>query len=450
MRIVRKFNDSVESERELRRFVEKLLPRICVEIVATVKGRRAPDFLTSRFESLLTLFIFKYELPRGLSDVYPSAFLSDFYDFISSEDNKRNSFRVRVVYDGGRHKGYYNGRDGLIHLTLSRKTMEEVITIVERVPSENIALTKVTNLLLNDYFHEMLLHEFTHAYDDFISKGKYMGKTYVKPGYSDEENAAYYSQDLEVNAFFSGIVKHLERFNWKYIYPVFDKLIDDLYFLSGYYGDIKSLPGFPKEKKERIISRIYQWYVEPPLNKVEERKGLEAYYTYLTNNHAFMTGFFLKSFEFSDFEVRSLLSREMKKAVPLALKGVASVDGAMDFFAETLKLFAKGRYRKQDFKKPFSTYREDAQNRIYVVGSLARMFELNYLEFQWELDDPDWLGDGSFAYQTCFGFIEYLSFYAGYTYKDFLRLDKEFPHKVPVTHLSVNTRFKELLMRNGG
>lgn len=441
MRIMKRYSESIESERELRKFVERLLPIFGENIYFGIQQYNEHPIYGS--DVGITQFYLS-NLRTSLSQIYPSKFLSSFYDWMLE-----NNFQIKIGYNEGKFKAQFRNNDYQIFITFLKPLMLDLIDIVKRVSNEKIAITKVTNLLGKDYFHEVLLHEMTHAYDHFISQGKYFNnKSYVPAAQGDISSVDYYAQDIEINAFYSGFIKSLEEQGWKYVYADFEDLFERFRGMKGHYRVIDWMKDFPIEKKQKITSRLYQWFIDPPKGKIEERKALELYYTYLTSK---VLGSALLD-DFSDFTESTLtrfFERSIKEYLPPSLKRLATSEGAVQYLLETMILFAKGKYRPQEVKTPYSLQYEGFGSRFYVLTRLASFFEINYFEFQWEIDDPNWQGDRSNAYQSCFGFIEFLSLYAKYSYKDFLRLDKEFPHKIPVTHLIVNTKFKELLMKNG-
>jgi hypothetical protein len=112
---------------------------------------------------------------------------------------------------------------------------------------------------------ETLIHELTHAYDDYQSKGKYINKKYVAYSGSkpDEGNLDYYNNPIETNAFYTAAISQLDEFDRLSDFNTYQKLFIDKY---------TSFKHLNKKSKERLLKRIYQRWIEPFNSKFHKFK----------------------------------------------------------------------------------------------------------------------------------------------------------------------------------
>lgn len=452
---MRQFLETVESERELRSLTKNLIPALAENIFTyqenQIMSEGAIEFFRKR-EKALELGkdgfggrIFFGSLALGIdkpSRIYPSTFLEPFYTKISDIHN----LKIRVQYTGDSARGSYHHERQTINLNLSYEDSFEIIRIMKEYENQKRKITAISNLLSQSFLAEALLHELTHAYDYFVSKGKVdPGKKYIKPSSDWETYKKYFSQDIELNAFYSGLIKLLENQDTKYLMK-FNEIISLLPFLS-LTGSTFRISALPDEKKQRIYSRLYQWYTEPDEKHLENR-GKQVFSNVVLFKYV--------SYEFIDtgpIQIsRSSLMKGIEKTMRLTMtpniQGKLSPGDILNYFEDSLRNLAKGKVPRKEVpvNRPSLGIYERA-NRYDFVYPLVEWAVGHYLTFYSEFHNFSDFSSISRHYKMYYNFVKYLSQEVGFSEKEFDEFNKNFrgDDLFPVEIFRSNLEFRDFL-----
>lgn len=215
------FTESIQSEKELEKLTDYILRELSYARFYDAKNEKDKKSVFYAFSNktnyknkFLNSFISNL-IERGLR-VY----------FIDSE------FAKEVVSTGEYDKQY-----DTIRVYTFFDTIEDV-------------KGKTSKYFLDFYskYKTAILHELTHVYDDFITKGKYRSLNYTGDG-SDE----YYKQNIEVNAFYSMVLPKIEVYR---IYE-FEK------YLEQFKKEFPKFMVLDKDQQKRLIERLYKRWEMP-------------------------------------------------------------------------------------------------------------------------------------------------------------------------------------------
>ena len=468
MKLMRHFFETVESERELRNFSAKLLPYLSADIYTTLVEYIQQIRLNIRTEEyiedptnkhILRLMIYdtgeygktlgtlllsqSFQGGQSVHDVHPSEFLNSFYDFIS---DKENALIIVVEHDpteASTKGGDYTFSQNRIRIFIDLKKVKSIYEVMLRFSNKARAINAITSILSEINFSHFLLHELTHVYDDFISGGKVLGKDYKTASKDDPESyKKYFSQDIEVNAFYSGLVEFLERFDIKYIYS-FETLIENIsiYKLFGVHFDINYLD---EDQKKRVYTRLYQWYTEPD-NPKKEKKGIERFYNLVI--FKLFDDVESNKVSLQDFSRGILLNRlqdKMKEFEVASVKGKVSVRNIIEYLESNLMDLAKKKVPK---KKIPTSFPSKSYLRIFdqydFILPLVQVLVDSFMAFDDELRDEDFFSTSP-KFKLYLGCVKYLSEYVGFSPDDFVRFSENFRGKLlfPVNWLQRNKYFR--------
>jgi len=115
-----------------------------------------------------------------------------------------NDWDITVVFSvpEGKEGGMWVGSKKTVHLSEPEKD-DGLNKSIEKFLSKNMSEETFRNQIKSRY-SETLIHELTHAFDDYRSKGEYLGK---KKYSSDFEKKDYWLQQVEINARFGQTTK---------------------------------------------------------------------------------------------------------------------------------------------------------------------------------------------------------------------------------------------------
>jgi hypothetical protein len=249
------FRESIQSEKDIKTFAEWVMDRL-VDKMLEILDKTSPKNLPNEKDRMWIL----YELEKVTKGYSPKR---DFKKFIDSL--KAREFRFYLLQQSGeKGGGFYNSNNDKIILYYNH-VVEWNDNVTQGFLSDDSTFTKVFSKIVKEDFYkkylDTLVHELTHAYDDFISQGKYSPKDYV--GFSDDDSISdeYYQQNLEVNAYYTSAINSIERLRINSFESYFSS------FKDAFYGRWKVLD---KKQQNRLMDRVYKRWSEPiKVNKKE-------------------------------------------------------------------------------------------------------------------------------------------------------------------------------------
>lgn len=441
---IRKFTETLESERELRIFVDKLIPFISKALYAVKKndfnhlGDRDKIIAEkARFQDDGDLFIggITFSGERGTpifvipQKVYNSKFLYDFYEYLLGDTHKfKKALSIAIMNFNSKNttRGYYSSKDNLLVIYLTKEMTEDILLSIQYF-NESKSVSEINKTISSSYARATLLHEITHAYDYFRGDEEKIGKSVLQPesGFLD-----YSLQTHEINAFYSSVVQKAEDLGYKYTHN-FKHVLDLVKYnssLSYYLGD-----DIPEDVKKRILNRFYQWYAEPPATKAEMKIAKDICYTEVW--YRVLLGNFndIKIFEFKGF--LQPLSMEIKGIDTPSMKGLLSVKEAFDYLIQWFKEFPrKGKRGVAYAQRDLELKRNKYYTITLIIDEMSYYFSTYNKDFV--KDFPS--GRDSQYYRMIESFLKFLKTVVGYTALDYESvnsfLKKE--HQIPVGFIS--------------
>lgn len=441
---IRKFTETLESERELRIFVDKLIPYISKALYGLKKhdfnhlGDRDKIIAEkARFQNEGDLFIggITFSGERGTpifvipQKVYNSKFLYDFYEYLLGDTHKfKKALSIAIMNFNSKNttRGYYSSKDNLLVIYLTKEMTEDILLSIQYF-NESKSVSEINKSISSSYTRATLLHEITHAYDYFRGDEEKIGKSVLQPesGFLD-----YSLQTHEINAFYSSVVQKAEDLGDKYTHN-FKHVLNLVKYnssLSYYLGD-----DIPDEVKKRILNRFYQWYAEPPATKAEMKIAKDICYTEVW--YRVLLGNFndIKIFEFKGF--LQPLSMEIKGIDTPSMKGLLSVKEAFDYLIQWFKEFPrKGKRGVAYAQRDLELKRNKYYTITLIIDEMSYYFSTYNKDFV--KDFPS--GRDSQYYRMIDSFLKFLKTVVGYTALDYESvnsfLKKE--HQIPVGFIS--------------
>lgn len=461
---MKKYNldETVESERELRGFVDAFLKYLVrTEIFDNVKERVESSY-DIEYAKKAALFLAEKSCLHmeedDLQKIYRSDFLKPFYEYLRGYNKQKRAFRINInISESGpnkKYRCYYLSERNLIYLQIiSFELKSEMITTILRNGQSKVRAKKeLENLLMGSDLNSVLLHEMTHCYDDFRSKGKDRG-TYTQPAVLGGDDLKYYSQDIEINAYYSMVVADIEKSNLKYCYTQYPKILSIAKSsIERHMGKIFYSKEFPEKKRDQIYSRFYSWFTTPPEGK-DLKEAKDVFYSYIISQH--LNDDFKNSF--MDFNPKVLLNffrDHIRKQTPPSLKGLVNEKEAYRFLIKSFKLVMKGGYlgygtitgvpelKAGDLGYRFAFFEEFFKifGREYVGSRVADGLREN----------PEYRSNSS-DYKIVYGVLSFLVDQCSFTFKDFEKLESDVLIFAifPLELLDENNIFHELMRKRG-
>ncbi len=428
MKYILKFDETVESEKELRKFVKQLLPIISEDIYDDLYGK---DIHKSSAEAVELFLLPRLgNTPLSIGEITPfirfdigrppfdSEFLKPFFQFMGLEKH----FTIKILYHGGNSGGLFNYEHRVIHLYVPKDTFLEICLFMSKYNNPQKAIKEIEKLLSETFFHEAFLHEMTHAYDHFVSEGKIGKGDYYFPTSGDPEDyKKYFSQNVELNAFYSGLIKLLEELGVKYILT-FNEIIQRLPLLELFGGSFK-MTYLDDEQKNRIIKRMYQWYSAPESKQIESRGILLLYnaviFDYFEND-------FKDSSAFSSRRLISQLSSTLKDYTNPNTGRLANTNEMLQYLYQSLLHLARGRVSKKELQQrhPKNISMSSYGRYDFVTPMVYQLVDC-YAKFFDELGGGD-IKRNSAGFRKYLGFVRFLSEEVGFSPQDFTGFSKNF------------------------
>ena len=228
------FKESIQSEKAIAELVDFVIDKLSDVMMKRINdGDFIPD---KRFNLRMGFEENKYSNPPEILKEFVNFFLYNF-DVILSSDKKTID-------------GHYSSKENRIVVwnVLFPNTWIK--------GTRNFGGKKEIHDYFRTYFRKTLVHEFAHAYDDFISRGKYLPKHYKgAPATQSDETGMkdYAKQNLEVNARYTDWVNahQYERITYTW---------------NDYVKEFKQEWGIKylnPEQYRRLINRLFAQYNEP-------------------------------------------------------------------------------------------------------------------------------------------------------------------------------------------
>ena len=456
------FDETVESERELRNFVEALLKylikkQIFSNLKETINNSYDLEFTLKQQLSLVE-FSASHLLNYEMQEIYSSEFLTPFYLYLRGFNIQKRAFRLTMeISESGPNRKfscYFRSDKPLIHIeTIDYELKENLLTaVLKNMKNKNQGRKELEGLLIDSDMHSTLLHEMTHCYDNFRSKGKDRGD-YIHPACLGGNDLEYYSQDVEINAFYSMIVADVEKYNWKYCYTRYPKVLRMAKeFMKYRMGSTFFSKDFPEKKRDQVYSRFYTWFMTPPEGK-DLKEAQKVFYAFIISKH--LTVEFEKGF--SDFSTKYLLKffkKYIDKQTPPSLKGLVNERGAYKFLIEDFKLVSKGGYLGQG---TLTAIPEELVGDLnFRFAFFERFFQIyNYTYLNSRVGDglrldPNYESNSD-DYKVVFGVLKFLVNQCYFTYKDFEKLERDtlIFAVFPLELLNDNKIFHDLMHKRG-
>lgn len=441
---IKRFVETLESEREIRIFVDKLIPYISKAIYAINKNdfnylgdrdkilvRKAKLQSTGNLDlGFITMEDSQSNAVTVVpSKVYNSKLLSSFYEYMlgfTHKFKKHLSISIKNFNDKNKNLGYYSSIENSIVVYLTKEITEQILTSVQYF-NESKSVQEINKIISNSYAKSTLLHEVTHAYDYFRGDENKVGKPVLQPesGFLD-----YSLQTHEINAFYATAVQKAEEKGDKYLHS-FKYVLD----LVKYYSSLNYFLGddIPDEVKKRILNRFYQWYAEPPATKAEMKLAKDICYTEVW--YRVLLGNFndIKIFEFKEF--LQPLSMEIKGIDTPSMKGLLSAKEAFDYLIQWFKEFPrKGKrgvaYAQRDL--------EGKRNKYYTITLIIDEMSYYFSTYNKDFVKDFPSGRDSQYYRMIESFLKFLKTVVGYTALDYDSINSflKKEHQIPVGFIS--------------
>lgn len=178
---MRTFNESMESEREIFKLCHKLAPEIVdgfIRIINLINKKFGMGYVENEILGSGDGFTSSL-FPEDVVEIYRSKFLEPFYRFI--EENRLIVYVIMGDTSKRRTPAQYTKKDPRSNaFTATIKVYiddlnfrKEVVDLFKKYNQESSIKNSFLDIFKNSRSFQTLVREFVHAYDDFISSGKY-------------------------------------------------------------------------------------------------------------------------------------------------------------------------------------------------------------------------------------------------------------------------------------
>ncbi len=279
--------------------------------------------------------------------------IHDLYEFVRNNPFKDMEINFKMMGDDS--EGVYNIRTNI--LSLNTIYDEYYNDILEMAIDKELKKIELYNYLKN-YFVDIIVHELTHCYDYFISKGKFFGKDkkdkikLAKIGeLTDEYINIYYNLKFEVRAHLNQTVSKIN----KDLYLNFKDYLEAFKNIGNYW--LKHLNESNKNKVYKIL--YFMW-------KNEDEKMFEKY----ENDYSGVYN------SLSDFIFNNNIQNKFCEIYDLSLSDWEDyVNGELGYDEEIIKNICGNDYRvlyddrKDEFVVKKKIVNKDFNFSIKVCGS---------------------------------------------------------------------------------
>jgi len=347
------FAESIESQKEIEKLSE-----FCIERLAKVTYNRINrdargdiDLLWDYVESKGGLgFTITQE---NIIGAFRSKFLQPFFDYL---EEFIEQFSIKVIWGTDLPRkntwGMYSSEKKRISLYIhDEKVIQEILDTYTRLNDSKRIISKIQGIYERRIL-STLVHELTHAYDDFVSSGEYMPKDYVDPQ-SGGDWGEYAKQNMEVNARYSQATYKLDEMEIRYT-STFEAVVDEFKRRFEGWGNIG------KDQQKRLIKRLYEWYMQP-IDGRQKKRALRLLHNILS--HKVM----------HDFEFTKEISNNNLE-IPESMEQLRGEVDVVAYLKDTAELLLSGKYSKKDFDNPI--IRENRYKAFSIVKHLFDRVEM--------------------------------------------------------------------------
>ena len=227
--------ESVQSDREIRWLADDILTLLSRRVI------RKPDAIQQ-----LGLGVPIGQV-KGSRDY---AVIADWLDAEESDVRVVTAFPAILGTQAGT-RGVYVKKMNTILVKIPDRTLKGVNEYAQEKD-----LRGVNSMLMA--LKDIVVHELQHAYDDFRSKGKYLGKSYT----NDPDKKEYWLHPAEITARFAGTAKNLEYMKLR-LYTddgFLGKGLRD--YIETFKHQIHAWKDMPVDVQRRLIGRMTQEFME--------------------------------------------------------------------------------------------------------------------------------------------------------------------------------------------
>jgi hypothetical protein len=318
------FKESIQSEKAIAELVDFVIDKLSNNMMKKINNG---DFIPEkRFNLRMSFDENKYSNPPEILKEFVNLFLYEFDVILSSDKDKAN--------------GVYQSKKNRIVLwnVLFPNTWTK--------DNPHFEGKKEIKDYFRRYSRGTLIHEFAHAYDDFISRGKYLPKKYKDAPESHEDEKGwkdYAKQNLEVNARYTDWINEHQKERITYTWPEYVKEFKQEW-------GIKYLN---PEQYRRLINRLFAQYNEP----LPEDFKLEV-----LNSLSFKL--FHKGFE-NKLNVNDFIPEDKRWKDQLTKKDI------FNYMKKSIQNILTGKVKESEIKNPAII-----DNRYAGLKSIKYSFEL--------------------------------------------------------------------------
>lgn len=188
---------------------------------------------------------------------------------------------LRIGFDGLKNgvRGQFSAYSNEVLLSLSEKSIE---TIKSLISDKYFTVWNLSRIVLQSSVFETLVHELTHAYDNWASSGKYKENVRSKEaqksrGYFDrdwmrdqQKVSLYLNDPIEINARYAAVVAKLNllipNVPWNTI-------------LNNFKYEFLGWKSIPEDEQRRLIKRLAQeWTSKRKEIKRDYKEEFDAFY----------------------------------------------------------------------------------------------------------------------------------------------------------------------------
>lgn len=331
---IRKFDESIESERQIKKISERY--------ISVLAEKTYDAFMqwsdSKRYNDNLSVMLLDRKGRGSVVSIdfdsvkYPK-FLEDFFKHLEY-DPPSIRFYMGVYFIEKRIGGNYSPQTKDINVFVyNERVLSEMIDVFKKYNNQSRIVNQFERIL--DGYNSILVHELTHAYDDYISSGKFMPKDYKSIGGEGDDWEEYASQNLEVNARYASTIAKLTDMGVKYTLD-FDGVLDEFKRRFQGWNTISN------EQQKRLTNRLYAWYTEPIEGKREKNKALK----YIYNNASFK-----QLYEIADSTFQKFKNSRVKIPDNLKNTDFPEID-VVSYIKESAQQLIEGNYDRKEIKNP--------------------------------------------------------------------------------------------------
>jgi hypothetical protein len=191
-------------------------------------------------------------------------------------------FGIKMYMGSGRqdkYMGAYRSNFGSIEIVVSETEFKKISDLMNKHRDDEYYLrTKLNNLIYDILVskRETIVHELQHAWDDFVSDGKYRDKNHSNAMVEFEKGELdeYHKLSHEINARFSDTVSFLNNKGLVYSEYNYDRILSNTWnnYVKCFKHNFSGWDLLTGEQQKRLMVRLSQHYYR---NISNQNKGLD-------------------------------------------------------------------------------------------------------------------------------------------------------------------------------